>query len=599
MYFKAKISIILYSLYLLFGSSSFINGQCPNRQWDFANTGSNYVDDKGKKTVFGNFTNKNSSEYINDGLLYLFGNITNDGHYGDGFGIEVIKTCDDSRTVVSGGGITEFNELTLDNQGGALLQQDVKIRKKLLLSKGIFHTDRRSPAHRLFFLDGSNYSGSSNTRHVNGTVVRQGLGPFIFPTGDGHHLSPIKLSGVNSFDLFTTSYYSTILDSVQYRAKGVFPIDSLDYNVFKVQPKEFWVAQGGQSTRVTLFWTAFSDIKSLTDNTKDLIVVGWDGSKWVNLGRTAIQEAFGTGTLESKNLVPNNYKAFTFGVLDTDGDGIPDSKDPKPLDACDPNPSSEACLNRICVEVQTSVWLEGPLSSNIVGSYLDKMKTYLSKFGYLPGQRPKTLLGVASKPGQPYDTKPWFYSGQEGLEIDKINNPSGSNSYPENTVDWVLVSLRTRPDKASTVCTKSALLLDTGDLYFTEFFDCCGMLENEYYLVIEHRNHLAVMSPTPLSVVQGKLRFDFRTNQSYTRLLGNGQKVLKPGVFAMYAGNGDQVTAPESPKDINANDVSLWARDNGKHSGYYFQDYDLSGDINVHDKAIWLLNNGIFTDVDR
>ena len=101
------------------------------------------------------------------------------------------------------------------------------------------------------------------------------------------------------------------------------------------------------------------------------------------------------------------------------------------------------------------------------------------------------------------------------------------------------------------------------------------MAEQEYYIVIEHRNHLPVMTPTPMPVVDGVASFDFRANQSYVRLLGSGQKEVKPGVFAMYAGNGDQMTAPESPKDINSNDVSLWAMDNGKHSGYYFQDYDL------------------------
>ena len=118
-------------------------------------------------------------------------------------------------------------------------------------------------------------------------------------------------------------------------------------------------------------------------------------------------------------------------------------------------------------------------------------------------------------------------------------------------------------------------------------------------MVIEHRNHLPVMTPQAVPVVDGILNFDFRANQSYTRLFGNGQKEVKRGTYAMYAGNGDQVLAFESPKDINSNDVSLWAMDNGFHSGYYLQDYNLSGDVNVHDKAIWLTNNGVFTDVER
>ena len=336
----------------------------------------------------------------------------------------------------------------------------------------------------------------------------------------------------------------------------------------------------------------------MTEDVNDLVVVGWDGAKWVNLGNTEILQTFGTGTVTSSSVIPNTYDAFTFGVLDSDGDGVPDSQDTDPFDPCSPDNNSDACQNRVCVTVQTSVFLEGALQTGGIGQFGDEMRSTLNNFGYLPGQRPKTLLGVATDAGQPYDILPWFYSGQEGLEYDAFGN-GASELYPGNGVDWVLVSLRTRQNVESTVCTQSALLLNTGEVYFTEFFDCCDMNDDEYYIVIEHRNHLPVMTPTPMPLVNGVVAFDFRESNSFVRLLGNGQKEVKPGVFAMYAGNGDQFTAPDSPSDINANDISLWAKDNGKHSGYYFQDYDLSGDVNVHDKATWLTNNGVFTDVDR
>ena len=227
------------------------------------------------------------------------------------------------------------------------------------------------------------------------------------------------------------------------------------------------------------------------------------------------------------------------------------------------------------------------------------MRTRLNRFGYLPGQRPTTLLGIATKAGQPYDVEPWRYEGTEGMEFNAFA-PGGSELYPPDVVDWVLVSIRVNPDHISTICRKSGLLMIDGTIVMTEAFDCCDLSEEEYYVVIEHRNHLPVMTPTPVKIDDsGTISFDFRSNQSYTRLFGNGQKEVNPGVFAMYAGNGDQVLTGASIKDINANDLSLWTAENGDHSGYYFQDYDLNGDVNVHDKAIWLTNNGVFTDVDR
>lgn len=582
-------------LVLLF-SIRIVEAQCPNKRWDTSNVGAAYVDESGNKAIYGNFTNTTSSQYVNDGRLYLFGDIRNDGFLGDGFGYEYIKACDNTITTIEGRGTTEFNRLNVNNPIGVRLEQLMSVKTILQFAGGIIHSDRSNPRHKTIFLEGAAHSGASDKKHIDGVVTKIGSGPFSFPLGDGDHLSQLKIRGQNSFDEFTSTYISKNLDFIQQISKGVYPSDQKDFNILEVQDKEFWTLDGLQSTTVTLFWTFYSDIMRITSNTEDLVVVGWDEDKWVNLGKTDKVEIFGTGTLTSRSVVPDEYDAYTFGVLDSDGDLFADSKDIERFNPCVPDPSSEACANQMCVQVETGVWLEGALYRD--GVYSDMMSTRLNGFGYLPGQKPKTLLGVATDPGQPYDAPPWRYTGSEGEEIDEINNIINSNVYPDDAVDWVLLSLRTGTDEASTVCTKAALVLSNGDIMMTEYFDCCNLDNQEFYLVIEHRNHLAVMTPTPIQVVDGLLSFDFRTNQSYTALLGYQQKEVAPDKFVMYAGNGDQFIAFESSRDINASDNGLWAKDNGKHSGYYFQDYDLNGDVNVHDKALWILNNGVFTDVE-
>jgi len=297
--------------------------------------------------------------------------------------------------------------------------------------------------------------------------------------------------------------------------------------------------------------------------------------------------------------MPDRYDAFTFGVIDSDGDFFVDSKDPAPLNPCIPDENSPACQSgNTCIDLTLGVFLEGPLQSDRIGEYNDEMKARLNQFGYLPGQRPTTLLGTRTPAGQPYIIEPWRYRGDEGFEFD-VFATNGSELYPADVVDWVLVSIRLSPDKLSKVCEKAAVLLIDGTVRLTEPLDCCQMIEDEYYVVIEHRNHLPVMTPSALPIVDGKITFDFRTNQSFRGLLGDGQKQIPDGRYVMFAGNGDQVTTSSSIKDINANDLSLWSIENGAHSGYYLHDYDLNGDVNVHDKAIWLTNNGVFTDVDR
>ena len=78
-----------------------------------------------------------------------------------------------------------------------------------------------------------------------------------------------------------------------------------------------------------------------------------------------------------------------------------------------------------------------------------------------------------------------------------------------------------------------------------------------------------------------------------------GQKEVAPGVYALFAGNGDQQKGASDDIDINANDLQQWIIDDGLNSSYYLRDFDLSGDVNVQDKGLLLENNGLFSDVRR
>ena len=578
--------------------AGYLSSQCPNNIWDSMNEGSTYIEGLGQKAIYGDFTNMDNAQHVNDGAVYYFGNVINNGHIGDGFGEEFIRACDNRETIITGTGFTEFNDLDVDNSAGVFLNTEMEIKENLSFTAGIIRTDRGRRNNRVTFGEGSNNSGAGDDRHVNGTIVKRGAGVFSFPLGDGDHISPMVIRGQNPFDVFEATYISDNLDRFQQASRGVFPEDSTDFNVLRVQDLEFWTLEGGQSTTITLSFTSYSDISRLTDSPEiDLTVVGWRDGQWENIGQTEVITFLGTGTVTSRTVVPNDYEAFTFGVLDTDGDELADSDDIGVINPCVPNPNSQACLEQMCISVDAAVYLEGPLYQN--GQYLSEMRTQLNDFGYLPGQRPRTLLGIASHSGQPYNRTPWLYDGTEGDDIDELNSVINNSIYREDVVDWVLVSLRTTTSYTSTVCTKAAWVLQDGTIELTDFFDCCDQDTDEFYLVVEHRNHLAVMTPTPIRVDDGgMISYDFRSNDSYSALLGSTQKEIFPGMFAMFAANSEQELSFESSRDINANDNGFWARANGRHSGYFNSDFDMNGDVNVHDRALWGLNNGVFTDVD-
>ncbi len=268
-------------------------------------------------------------------------------------------------------------------------------------------------------------------------------------------------------------------------------------------------------------------------------------------------------------------------------------------EVCD---SDGACANAIvdvevieaCVDVQLSVWLEGALS-DLNNGYLNSMRTDLNTArNLLPGQ-------VSGTPaGQPYNVAPWNYMGTEGTgwtgsEYVAIENANGGRLI----VDWILVSFRTGTDAASTILRAAALVLEDGTVVFPEECALNISLPFPLYVVIEHRHHMGVMSPSPVNIVNGQMVYDFRNGLAYPDPNpGFSQKEVLPGMFAMYSGDGDQLPDIIS-YDINGQDKIIWETDNGIFSQYRASDYNMDGDINGGDKIIWEQNNGISSSVPK
>jgi hypothetical protein len=125
-----------------------------------------------------------------------------------------------------------------------------------------------------------------------------------------------------------------------------------------------------------------------------------------------------------------------------------------------------------------------------------------------------------------------------------------------------------------------------------EGFTCLCELDQEasYYIVIEHLDHTLIMSPEPIPVVNGKITFDFRVNDSYNPLPGLtfGQKEIAPGVWAMFGGNGYQIGL--NAQDIVGEDRSLWQGQNNIIGLYKIGDYNRNGDVNYNDRKLFEFN---------
>lgn len=199
-------------------------------------------------------------------------------------------------------------------------------------------------------------------------------------------------------------------------------------------------------------------------------------------------------------------------------------------------------------------FLQGPFSGTT-------MATSLNTSHYLPLSHP-------------YGGPPWYYVGTESV-----------GSIPSSSiVDWVL--LETRPDTAMTMVLEQhpAFIKSDGSIVALDGVSPVEFAYSgtgSYYLVVRHRNHLPVMSASPIFTGPlGPGTFDFTT--AMTAAYGtNPMKEIVSGTYGLWAGD---VTANGQVRYNGAgNDrVPIFSRIGtltGTVNGYYPEDVNMNGQV--------------------
>lgn len=235
-----------------------------------------------------------------------------------------------------------------------------------------------------------------------------------------------------------------------------------------------------------------------------------------------------------------------------------------------------------CVSINLKALLEGPYNATSMN-----MITALNDNKLLPGQQPTSPFAQPTPAGQPYNTAPWNYSGTEGK--------AAGFTYPVDIVDWVLVSLRISSQSPGAVFRAAALLHKDGRITFVD--PCQQVPSGSYYVVVEHRNHLGVMSAGAVPITNDVLNFDFSTQQSFVASdpPSFGQTQIG-GKYLLYAADGRKDTYREN-FDINASDSQLWKSQSGIFLHYLSGDFNLDADVNADDNVLWKRNNGRYSAV--
>jgi len=167
--------------------------------------------------------------------------------------------------------------------------------------------------------------------------------------------------------------------------------------------------------------------------------------------------------------------------------------------------------------------------------------------------------------------------------------PSTVDSIPNSDiVDWVLIELRTGTASDSIVGTRAAFIKNDGTIIDTDGLSpvtFTGLSDGNYYVVVRHRNHLAIMSDSSISLSGSSALYDFCTSQSKAYTTGTDPMIdLGGGVYGMYSGdtNISGIVTAGDKSMVNSYNLSI---------GYYNADTNLSGIVTAADKTNINFNN--------
>ena len=164
------------------------------------------------------------------------------------------------------------------------------------------------------------------------------------------------------------------------------------------------------------------------------------------------------------------------------------------------------------------------------------------------------------------------------------------SSVPADVVDWVLVQLRSFADGAA-VASRSAFLSADGRVVDDD--GTTGQIPlsvsaGDYFLVVRHRNHLAVMSNEVHTISNGaSTQYDFSSGSSSSeKHYGTGGAVeLETNVWGTWSGDINQ------DGEVTTSDYTTWYNSaRAGDSGYKVGDCNCDCEVTTADYTIWYNN---------
>lgn len=301
----------------------------------FYNKGIFQVKSKTLISSFSNFTNLSHGKVMNDGIIYYYGNFSNEGYFDftKSLATGEVFFINDKRenTRIEGTEVVNLNKVTFDSKR-ALTYFDLKanldiwgevdFKMGIIKVDSLFNTITKLPYGLVSFMPKSKHKNSNALSFIDGQVEKVGAEAFVFPVGNKAHYRPATISAPPSNKEVIWGKYiwndSAFFAKHQTHVKEIKQINTTEY--WKIEK----ATNSTASIILTLSWDEETTLAEVLSNVEsELHIVYWNPTKlrWEDVG--------GVVDIANKSIsTPTNITDFGYFTLatvtepDTNKDGI-------------------------------------------------------------------------------------------------------------------------------------------------------------------------------------------------------------------------------------------------------------------------------------
>ncbi len=196
-----------------------------------------------------------------------------------------------------------FKKLAINKSAGTVTANTtLSVDDSLIFIQGNLIT---TSTNLLTMKHGSTATGASNSSFVSGPVKKIGDSTFVFDVGSGTTYRPLTITAPsNTSDAFISEFK---LDSILVNS------ENSDSTLGLINRNDYWKLNrvaGASQVYVTLSWDS---LNALSDTF--VSVATWNGSKWINLGKSSVVGTNYYGTMKSA-ISSSTYNEFSIGYLE-------------------------------------------------------------------------------------------------------------------------------------------------------------------------------------------------------------------------------------------------------------------------------------------